>query len=123
MGACFKSNGKDAYNVCALVALNFDPEPMLAAAMICTAHPQSIDARPAMFSIVLQSVDKGQPMYQSAFQTFQNVQATIHDKKCLQFGDENMNVQKYNPPEVGAAEPSSANERAMHVRNTPHVVH
>ena len=58
MGACFKSNGKDAYNVCALVALNFDPEPMLAAAIICTAHPQSIAARPATFSIVLQSVDQ-----------------------------------------------------------------
>ena len=34
-----------------------------------------------------------------------------------------MKVQKYSPPDVGAAEPSSANERAMHVANTPQVVH
>jgi hypothetical protein len=34
-----------------------------------------------------------------------------------------MNVQKYNPPEVGAAEPNSASARAMHTRNIPHVVH
>jgi len=34
-----------------------------------------------------------------------------------------MNVQKYNPPEVGAAEPSSAIARAIHMRNMPHVVH
>jgi hypothetical protein len=52
-----QSNGKDTYNVCAMVAWNFNPEPMLAAAIICTAHPQSIEARPVTFSIVLQSVD------------------------------------------------------------------
>ena len=69
MNGWCKSNGKDAYNVCALVACHVDPELMLAAAIICTAHPQSIDARPAMFSIVLQSVDRGQPMHQSMFAT------------------------------------------------------
>ena len=56
-GAWFKSNGKDAYNVCAAVGWNFNPELMLTAAIICTAHPQSIEARPVTFSIVLQSVD------------------------------------------------------------------
>ena len=54
-----QNDQKSTYNVCALVGCHVDPEPMLAAAMICTAQPQSIDARPAIFSIVLQSVDRG----------------------------------------------------------------
>jgi hypothetical protein len=52
-----------------------------------------------------------------------DLQATIQARKCLHFGEENMKVQKYSPPEVGAAEPSSANARATHMRNTPHVAH
>jgi hypothetical protein len=116
--------GEGTYNVCAVVAWNFIPELMLAAAIICTAHPQSIEATDETFSIVLQSVDPGStsaPIDLSDF--WKNLQAAIHAKKCRHFGGEKMNVQKYNPPEVGAAEPSSASERAMHVRKTPHVAH
>lgn len=50
-----KKKAKDTDNVCAGVAWNFKPEPMLAAAVICTAHPQSIEATPEIFPIVLQS--------------------------------------------------------------------
>ena len=51
------SDGGDGltYNVCALVAEYVCPDPMLAAAVICTAQPQSMDATDATDPIVLAS--------------------------------------------------------------------
>jgi hypothetical protein len=62
---------------------------MDAAAMTCTAHPQSIDATDAMVPMVFEY-------------------PTIQASKFLHLGDDKECVQKYKPPDVGAAEPNSA---------------
>jgi hypothetical protein len=59
------------------------------AAMTCTAHPQSIDATDAIVPMVFEY-------------------PTIQESKFLHRGDDKECVQKYKPPDVGAAEPNSA---------------
>lgn len=55
------------HNVCADVAVKASFVPMLAAAIICTAHPQSMDATDAMEPIVLESACKyGEPQTRMA---------------------------------------------------------
>lgn len=46
----------NAHKVCCVVGANFISEPMLAAAMTCTAQPQSTEATPATRPRVLASI-------------------------------------------------------------------
>lgn len=46
------------HNVWPTVGVNVKPDPILAAAIICTAHPQSTEATLAMLPIVLESVER-----------------------------------------------------------------
>ena len=46
---------RETYKICPVVGTNERFDPMLTAAISCTAHPQSIDATLAMLPIVLAS--------------------------------------------------------------------
>lgn len=67
---------------------NVKPDPILAAAIICTAHPQSTDATLPMFPMVLESVEHF--CKQSEDEKKTDAQPTIQDKKHRHFGDENI---------------------------------
>ena len=88
------------YNVWAVVAVNWRSDPMLAAAIICTAHPQSTDATLAMLPTVFESFlkfqfKKNQWMNAKIFfcEKKKALQPTIQERKHRQRVDENINVQ------------------------------
>ena len=71
--------------------MNFKPDPMLAAAMIWTANPQSTEATPVIFPMVLESDTHIDEVCNGGEKTV-SLHPTIHESRHLHFGEENMNV-------------------------------
>ena len=68
---------------------NLKPDPTLATAIMCTAHPQSTEATLAMLPIVLASVDH--VIKQSEIEKIENgAHPTIQHRRHRHLGDDNM---------------------------------
>lgn len=78
--------------ICLVVGEKVRSDPMLTAAMICTAHPQSTAASPAISPIVFASIPEFENLHREKW-TRKCSQPTTHDRTLLVDGEPSRNVQ------------------------------